>query len=61
MTIETLRQDARELHVLASVLEHMMGDESLMLAFAANAGVSPELVASAHARLNKSGEIYRST
>lgn len=61
LTVETLRQDAGKHHVLASVLDHILGDESLLLAFAATAAIEPGLVASARARLSKEGDVYRST
>jgi hypothetical protein len=43
----TLREAAREPRFLASVLDYLMADESLMLAFAAHQGVSPETIAAA--------------
>jgi Protein of unknown function (DUF3572) len=36
---------AREPHMLAAVLEHLSGDESMLLVFAAEAGIAPERVA----------------
>lgn len=51
LSLETLREDAGSHHVLGAVLDHMMRDESLMLAFAASAAIEPELVASASAQL----------
>lgn len=47
----TLRQAASEPRFLASVLDYLMADESLMLAFAAHNGTSPETVAAAGAAL----------
>ena len=38
---ERIRDAAREPRFLAGVLEHMLGDESLLLAFAADAGIDP--------------------
>lgn len=35
----------------ASVLDHLMGDESLLLVFAAEVGIAPEMIAPAHALL----------
>ena len=35
----------------AAVLEHLLSDESLLLVFAAESGVAPELIAPAHALL----------
>ena len=40
--------------IQAAVLEHFMSDESLLLVFAAEAGVSPDAVAPAQALLAKS-------
>jgi hypothetical protein len=42
-----LRDAAREPHFLAGVLRYLMQDESLLLAFAANAGFTPEMVVQA--------------
>ncbi len=36
-----IRQSAREPHFLAGVLDHLAGDETLLLAFAEHAGVDP--------------------
>ena len=41
---------------LAAVLDYLAGDEPLLLAFAADAGVQPEAVARAHAALRGPGE-----
>jgi hypothetical protein len=43
--------EAREPHMLAAVLEHLSGDESLLLVFAAEAGIEPERVGAAIALL----------
>jgi hypothetical protein len=48
---ENLRQAAGEPAFLASVLAYIAEDESLLLAFAADAGVRPERVAGAQRRL----------
>lgn len=40
----TLRRAAAEPRFLASVLDYLVADESLLLAFAANAQVAPETV-----------------
>jgi hypothetical protein len=50
----TLRQAAGEPRFLASVLDYLMADESLMLAFAANSATSPETIAAASAALARS-------
>ena len=44
---DTLRQAAATPGFLAGVLAHLMSDESLLLAFAANEGLAPEDVARA--------------
>jgi hypothetical protein len=61
LTIETLRNDAGSHQVLAAVLDHLTGDESLMLAFAASAAIAPQDVAAARARLSRPEDGYRST
>lgn len=55
ITIDTLRQDAQNPAILSAVLEHLMGDESLLLTFAANNGTDPALVARAHRELEQDG------
>lgn len=47
----SIRAAAGEPHFLASVLEHLLNDEALLMAFAANNRLAPEAVARAHARL----------
>ena len=46
-----IRAAARERGFLAGVLEHMLGDESLLIAFAASAGIDPGEIARARAAL----------
>jgi hypothetical protein len=46
-----LKAEAGSPATLAAVLEHLLGDESLLFVFAASKGVAPELVAPAHAIL----------
>ncbi|MCA3596102.1 MAG: DUF3572 domain-containing protein [Methylobacterium sp.] len=46
----TLRQAAADPRFLASVLDYLVADESLLLAFAANAQVAPETVVAAAER-----------
>src|SRR5262249_42960283 len=41
LTIERLRESATAPGFLAGVLEHMLGDESLLLAFAHTAAIDP--------------------
>jgi hypothetical protein len=48
-----LRAEARQPRILAAVLNHLLQDESLLLVFAATTGVAPELVAPAHAILER--------
>ncbi len=50
-----LRDNAGSPATLAAVLEHLLGDESLLFVFAASKGVAPELVAPAHALLAGDG------
>jgi hypothetical protein len=49
VSVEGIRDAAREPSFLAGVLEHMLGDENLLLAFAASAGIDPASVARARA------------
>jgi Protein of unknown function (DUF3572) len=42
-----IRAHARAPQFLAAVLEHLLADESLLLAFAANASLAPQVVAQA--------------
>jgi len=44
---QALRRDASSHRVLAAVLEHLAGDESLLLVFASGAQVSPAEIAPA--------------
>jgi Protein of unknown function (DUF3572) len=46
-----IRAQAQSPQFLAAVLEHLAGDESLLLVFAANASVAPETIAAALAQL----------
>jgi hypothetical protein len=47
LTIEGIRAAARQPDFLAGVLEHMLADESLLVAFAHGAGIDPGDVARA--------------
>lgn len=49
---ETLRDSAREPAFLVGVLDHVMGDENVLLACAAALGVKPERIAAAWHRLS---------
>jgi Protein of unknown function (DUF3572) len=51
ISVDRIRQTAREPGFLAGVLEHMLGDESLLLAFARSAGIDPAEVARAASAL----------
>jgi len=57
LAIEQIRGAARGPGFLVGVLEHMLGDESLLFAFAASAGVDPAAIAQARAAL--AGEGHR--
>lgn len=46
-----LRETASTSRFQAGVLEHLLGDESLLLVFASEAGVAPEMIAPAQALL----------
>ena len=48
LTIEHIRTAAHEPDFLAGVLEHMLADESLLVAFADSAAIDPANVARAH-------------
>jgi hypothetical protein len=47
LSAEQIRAAAREPGFLAGVLEHMLGDERLLIAFAQSAGIDPAKVARA--------------
>ncbi len=48
---EAIREAAREPGFLAGVLDHMLGDESLLVAFADSAGIDPAGIAQARLAL----------
>ena len=50
---ETLRAGADQAQTLAAVLDHLLGDESLLLVFSASKAVPAEAVAPARALLAK--------
>jgi hypothetical protein len=50
---DQIRAAAREGAFLAGVLEHMLGDESLLVAFAESAGIDPGEIALARAALGR--------
>jgi hypothetical protein len=49
---EDLRRAADAPDTLVAVLDHLMGDESLLLVFAAENGIAAERLAAAYARLS---------
>ncbi len=51
-----IRAAAREPRFLAGVLEHMLGNEGLLIAFAADAGIDPAEVARARTALGRHRE-----
>ena len=53
IAIQSLRDAAREPDFLAGVLEHMLADENLLIAFAESAGIDPAEVARARQALGK--------
>jgi hypothetical protein len=55
ITADELAANAQETHVLEAVLNQLMANEALLLAFAANAGLAPEEVARAHDHLSTGG------
>jgi Protein of unknown function (DUF3572) len=55
LAIDQVRDAARESGFLVGVLEHMLADESLVIAFAASAGVDPAAIGQARAALASEG------
>jgi Protein of unknown function (DUF3572) len=56
LTLERLRESATEPDFLGGVLEHMLADESLLLAFAESAAIDPAAVARARNALGGNWE-----
>ena len=56
LTPNRLRESANQPDFLAGVLEHMLADESLLLAFADSAGIDPAAVARARNALGSNWE-----
>ncbi len=52
---DELRENARQHVMLAAVLNHLLGDESLLLVFSSETGVVPEAIEPAHRLLASSG------
>ena len=50
---EAIREAARESDFLAGVLEHMLADESLLMAYAGSTGIDPAAVAQARRALGR--------
>jgi hypothetical protein len=48
---QSMREAAREPNFLAGVLEHILAEENLLIAFADSAGIDPVAVARAHQAL----------
>ncbi len=55
LTPSELAQNAQSDHVLEAVLNQLMSDDALLLAFAANAALRPEEIARAHDYLATGG------
>src|SRR5262245_43454150 len=53
LTPEEVRAQAHSHQFQMAVLEHILGDESLLLTFAANASVAPETIAPAFMKLQE--------
>jgi len=56
MEADVIRDAARSPDFLVGVLEHMLGDESLLIAFADSAGIDPAGLARARKALGRSWE-----
>jgi hypothetical protein len=56
LTLDRLRESANQPDFLGGVLEHMLADESLLLAFADSAGIDPAAVARARSALGGNWE-----
>ncbi|HWS07734.1 MAG TPA: DUF3572 domain-containing protein [Xanthobacteraceae bacterium] len=56
LTLDRLRKSANEPDFLAGVLEHMLADESLLLAFADSAAIDPTDVTRARSALGGNWE-----
>jgi hypothetical protein len=49
---DTIRESARDQGFLGGVLDHLLGDETLLTAFAADAGLPPEAIGQARRQLD---------
>jgi hypothetical protein len=54
-SLDDVRDRAHTPELLAAVLEHLTGDESLLLVFAAAAHIAPETIVTAQAALRDAG------
>ena len=52
-----LRQEAGSRQIQAAILEHLLGDESLLLVFAASRSINPETLAPALSLLTRTGNV----
>lgn len=52
LTLSTMTSGTGQRDFFRAVLEHLLGDESLLLTFAANTGLDPAVVQSAHRALD---------
>ena len=53
IAVQSIRDAARDPNFLAGVLEHILADENLLIAFADSAGINPTEVARARQALGK--------
>ena len=53
IAVQSIRDAAREPNFLGGVLEHILADENLLIAFADSAGINPAEVARARQALGK--------
>lgn len=53
VAVQSIQEAAREPDFLAGVLHHMLGDETLLIAFADHAGIDPAQIARARQALGK--------
>lgn len=53
IAVQSIRDAAREPNFLTGVLEHILADENLLIAFAASTGLDPAEVARARQALGK--------
>jgi len=56
LSVQRIRDSANDPRFLVGVLEHMLADESLLIAFADSAGLDPGAIARAHGALGAGWE-----